>query len=116
MKTAIGIVDSVRGPLHLGGLDRGPVQTPFSRKRTTIGLLRTGQRWRNRGDRADTIGPQFLMGNRNEKRRVRASTECHDDRLEFMQTRLESRQLLLESQADLDRGVGGRIHTSSVPR
>jgi hypothetical protein len=75
---AVGVVDPVRGPLHLMRDDGCPPQTPFVRQRAAIRFFVPCQRRRDRGDGVGVAG-QLLLGDCREECAVGAPTERNHD-------------------------------------
>ncbi len=92
---AVGVVDPVRGALHLVGDDRRPAKAPLGGERPAVGLLVAGERRRHGGHRMGVVG-EHLMGDSGEERAVGAPAERHDDPPETAQFGLERVDLVVE--------------------
>ncbi len=108
VEAAVGVVDSIRRPLHLVGDDRRPRETPFGGERPAIGLLVAGERRRHRRHGVRPVGAQRAVGDGGEERRVGAAAEGDDDVAQATQLVFEVGDQRVEP--------GVRVHESSVPR
>jgi hypothetical protein len=108
VKTPIGVVDPVGGPLHFLGHHRRPLQIPLLRQRSAVGLFVSRQGWGDGRHGVYSLSPEGSLRSGNQERRVSSATEGNNNSTESVELGIEHRQLAGEYFID-------EFHRRSMP-
>ena len=103
----VGVVDPVRGALHLVGDDRGPAKAPLGGERAAVGLFIAGERRRYGRHRMGVIG-EHLVSDSGKECTVGSPAERHDDPAEAAQFDLQRVDLVVEQTGGHPADASGR--------